>query len=207
MFQIYVDKLHSLTKVRVVPEEFLRVIVGQTDNNKLEIDCFSRGLLDLTPRNIFVNGDKWIVLDNEWSFDFPVPVVFVLFRAIRELAFILQSEIRRTTRSSNPTLGVFARGLSTYYVPVFWANYLTRTDISLTKMLWWEMGFQRYVTGSYQGTVGRIKRHPKICAHFSSKALTSDTGMLKETTRILKAVPGMRKLVHFFEREVLYLRK
>jgi hypothetical protein len=159
-------------------------------------------LLDLTPRNIFVDDKRWIVIDSEWSFDCPVPVAFVLFRAIREMAVLLQSEIRQTTSASNPAIGLFRRGLNTYYVSVEWANEIMRAGIDLHRMLRWELGFQRYVAGTNVDTVGTIRRHPKIRVGFSGESKIS-----RIVERLIKAVPGMCKLVYFFEKKVVYWRK
>ncbi|MEE3481067.1 MAG: glycosyltransferase, partial [Lachnospiraceae bacterium] len=38
--------------------------------------------LDLIFENVFVDGDDWTLIDCEWTFDFPVPVKYVLYRAV-----------------------------------------------------------------------------------------------------------------------------
>lgn len=157
MFQRYIDKIKSLEKSQVFPREFLREIVGDTKIHNIEVESLSRGLIDLTPRNIFVDGDRWIVLDNEWSFDFPIPLGFIIFRAVREMSFNLQYEIRKSTEEQNPAIGVFARKFRSYYVPSFWLNYFADNDLSFRQMLRWELGFQEYVTGSSKSTLGKIK--------------------------------------------------
>ncbi len=100
IFRCYIDKLDSLETIYSCPEEFLKGIVNDYDYDASQLKCFSRGLLDLTPRNIMIDGDKWVVLDNEWSFDFPVPKDFIIFRAIWDMAFSLQSEIRMGTEKT-----------------------------------------------------------------------------------------------------------
>lgn len=203
----YVRKITALATIDVVPTQFLTTIADDRKGNILGFRCLSRGLLDLTPRNILIDGDRWIVLDNEWSFDFPVPVIFVLFRAIREMAMGLQKEIRISAGISNPVVGVFARGLQTYYVPKDWLRYITDVNISIGRLLRWEIGFQKYITGSFRDTVGRIRRHPKIRVNFSDNAIEADTGVLGNATQLLKSIPGMRRLVHLFERKVACRRK
>jgi len=32
--------------------------------------------------NIFMDGDKWTVIDYEWTFDFPIPYLYIVYRAI-----------------------------------------------------------------------------------------------------------------------------
>jgi hypothetical protein len=164
-------------------------------------------LFDLTPRNILVDGERWIVIDSEWSFGFPIPAAFILFRAIKEMVIELQYEIRRHTGKTRPVAGVFARGLRTYYLPQNWVEYFSDSNISFVQMLKWELGFRRYITGTAKGTVGRIKLNPKTKTYFSSQQLKSDIGIIERLSRLLKKLPGLRRLVYFFERVLLYLQK
>ena len=41
--------------------------------------------IDLVLPNIIVHGGAWHVIDYEWTFDFPIPIDFVLFRTLRYL--------------------------------------------------------------------------------------------------------------------------
>ena len=38
--------------------------------------------LDLIFENVFVDGDDWTLIDCEWTFDFPIPLKYVLYRAV-----------------------------------------------------------------------------------------------------------------------------
>jgi hypothetical protein len=203
----YVDKIKDLQSIYTIPKDFYQTIGLGNSHDNTKLLCLSRGLIDLTPRNILVNDEHWIAIDFEWAFDFPVPIIFILFRAIHEMATGLQKEIRQSATVSNPVVGVFARGLHTHYVPKSWLSHITDTNVSLNRLLQWEMGFQRYIAGSFCDTVGRIKRHPKTRVHFLSKAVESDTGMLENATGALKRIPGMRKLVHLLERKAACWRK
>jgi len=205
LFQDYVNRLHSLPKVLTVPEEFFTNIAKGDNYSKSEIDCLSRGLLDLTPDNILVDGVRWIVLDNEWSFDFPAPTVFVLFRAVRIGAIMLQSDIRRATSPGNPAYCLFARRLNKYYVPTAWQAHLDASQISLREMLRWEKGFQRYVTGSIPNTIGRIARQQRIRDNFSSGELADGASFLGKLAQVVKSVPGARKVLGFFKQGSVWL--
>ncbi len=51
-----------------------------------EMDCLPIAPLDLVPSNVIETGEgAWVVIDPEWVFDFPVPLHFVLYRAIAGL--------------------------------------------------------------------------------------------------------------------------
>ncbi len=39
--------------------------------------------LDMVPANVIVQGERWVLIDYEWTFDFPIPADFVIYRAIK----------------------------------------------------------------------------------------------------------------------------
>ncbi|MHC4738325.1 MAG: hypothetical protein ACYS9Y_05405 [Planctomycetota bacterium] len=166
LFEKYVDKIRSLKRIKTIPKEFLKMFLSKSVAQIPKIDCLTRGLLDLTPDNIMVNGDHWIVLDNEWSFDFPMPIMFIVFRALQTLVVILQPEIRKAASRTNPVIGIFAGRLRTYYIPISWMKYITYYDVSLWRTFQWELGFQQYVTGSTDIRTFRIRKNPWIRTRF-----------------------------------------
>ena len=194
----YAQKIEALETTFTVPEEFLMLVTNE-GNYTSKTNCLCRGLLDLTPKNILLNGNRWILLDNEWSFDFPIPIVFVLFRAIRELAFTLQGEIRRITNQDIPALGVFAKGLNTYYIPLVWVKYIINTNIGSRRMVEWEAGFWRYTTGAKREYVGRIKRRPSLRTHFPAWSIEFDSRIITKIMRFVKSMPGVAKIVHILD--------
>jgi len=196
----------GLRSVEVWPKEFLSM-VGQdtTGDFKPKVECFSRGLLDLTPRNILVNGNRWIVIDNEWSFDFPIPVTFVLFRAIFELVVELQDEIRRTTTKTRPAIGLLSRGLRTYYYPKDWVRYIFDTKIDFEEMLRWETGFLRYTTGFEDKVVGYVKiKKPRTKFSLSTRGFRSNKNV-QNVINHTKQLPGAQRLVYFLGRWIHFL--
>lgn len=203
----YVNKIKALQSTYTVPEDFYQTIgLGNAyDNTRLL--CLSRGLLDLTPRNILANGEHWIAIDFEWAFDFAVPMAFVLFRAIKEIVVELQYEIRRHTGRTRTAVPIFARGRKTYYFPESWVEYIVDNHISFAQMLRWEMGLQQYVAGSSSDTAGRVIMRHRTKFHFSVLRSRGDIRIVESASHFLKKLPFMRRLVHFSERVLLYLQK
>jgi hypothetical protein len=208
LLALYVQKVHLLDKLYVCPKEFLSMVTqGSAEDYEFELGCLSRGLLDLTPRNILVDGSRWVVVDNEWSFDFPVPVVFVLFRAIVEMVVELQYEIRKCTKKTHPAVGIFGRGLRTYYFPEDWVKYISGTHINFEQMLRWESGFRRYIAGSGEDTIGCIKARPSIRTHFLACQLGNNIANPTSASQFLKKISIVRWFVYCFKRILLYLNR
>ena len=191
----YVQRISSLETSDTIPAEFLETVGDEKSTKNLRCKCLSRGLFDLTPRNIMVDGNRWIVIDNEWSFDFPVPVVFILFRTIRETAIQLQSEIRRLASKTVPVINKLAYGYKDIYIPMKWLDYLNNDEISLSRMLRWEFGFKRYVNGRKCHGVGRIKKFPILRTNFPSHYLAGAGNLLDVIGRTSMAY--MRSLIYY----------
>ncbi len=209
LLALYVRKVHSLAKLYICPKEFISMVTQQeaTEDYELELDCLSRGLLDLTPQNILLDGNRWVVIDNEWSFDFPVPAVFILFRAVVEMVVELQHEIRRCTRKDNPAVGIFSRGLRTYYFPENWVKYISDARISFERMLRWEAGFRQYIAGSDGDTIGCIKVTPNIRTHLLTCQFRNNIVNAASVSQFLKKLPIIRQLIYCFKRMLLYLNR
>ena len=165
VLQEYVVKLRSLEKTRAFPEDFLALVVD-IDKNKFIADVFTHGIIDLTPPNILLDGNKWIVLDNEWFFDFPVPIVYVFFRAFTALAFELQKQVRINANEDNPITSLLSRKFRCLYFPQAWTAHFSDSSISLGRLICWERGFQKYVTGGCGGFTYKVRRNQKMRFNF-----------------------------------------
>ena len=65
-------------------DDLVRVF-GETFPNEINMKCVCPANIDLSPSNVFCVDDSYVVSDCEWVFDFPIPVSFVAWRAIRAL--------------------------------------------------------------------------------------------------------------------------
>ena len=165
--EAYVTKVKALQSIYVIPENFYQIIGLSNENDNTKLSCLCRGLLDLIPQNILVDGDRWIVIDNEWSFDFPIPIVFILFRTIISLSLSLQLYIRMAADETFPVVKMFASRIRNFYVPQKWANYIADRSISIQQMFRWELGFQQYVCGRNYCSHIRTISGSDIRTHFS----------------------------------------
>lgn len=63
--------------------EFKKIFGGNSSTFK----CLPIGCLDLNLDNIFITGGGYTLLDYEWTFFFPIPIKYILFRAVMYIYF------------------------------------------------------------------------------------------------------------------------
>ncbi len=82
--QRFVDTVRALAvqPFRATPE-FLRIFGAVRLPEGLKSAEVSD--IDLVLPNIIVHGGAWHVIDYEWTFDFPIPIDFIVFRTLRYL--------------------------------------------------------------------------------------------------------------------------
>lgn len=122
LVQEYCSELQKLaTESFAVTEEF-RTIFGDAEWDDTYKSCPVTDI-DMIFSNIIVSENNWNVLDYEWTYRFPIPVKFVIFRAIL---------------AAGETVGAFLR------------NHLQQLGISedeFQKFMEMESRFQLYVKG------------------------------------------------------------
>lgn len=82
LFRRYVETIRKAngSKKFVVTDEFEHIFGSFFINQELTAADISN--IDMVVGNIIIDGDRWNVIDYEWTFDFPVPVNFIIFRTI-----------------------------------------------------------------------------------------------------------------------------
>ncbi|MDE6025489.1 MAG: methyltransferase domain-containing protein [Lachnospiraceae bacterium] len=90
--------------------------------------------VDLIFGNIIIN-DKWTIIDYEWTFDFPVPLNYILYRAIFDFAY---KNDRRNYLWDENLYG-----------------YMGISDDELEQYRWMDEHFHKYVSGN-QASLGVI---------------------------------------------------
>ena len=81
MVMEYQDEVWNMAKEDFVPTDKYYEVFGENAYTG-PAKSMKISNIDMIFPNILVNGDKWTVIDYEWSFDFPIPVNFVLYRTI-----------------------------------------------------------------------------------------------------------------------------
>lgn len=80
-FESYCDLVRSMAMCPFQQTDRFREVFGDVD---LPSGLFSCDLIDVDfiPQNILIVCEKLQMIDTEWTFDFPIPIDFILYRAI-----------------------------------------------------------------------------------------------------------------------------
>ena len=80
-FESYCSLLRSMAMYPFQQTDRFREVFGNVD---LPSGLFSCDLtdVDFIPQNILIVNEKLQMIDTEWTFDFPIPIDFILYRAI-----------------------------------------------------------------------------------------------------------------------------
>lgn len=70
---------NSFETTEYASEEFLKVFKTPSD---IKFHCHEKSILDMIYSNMFKINDEFIVIDYEWSFDFPVPLEYLFYRVL-----------------------------------------------------------------------------------------------------------------------------
>lgn len=82
MVRLYGQELRKLAVNNFTPCENYYKVFGDDAISALEYKSMPYGNIDMIFENLIVKNDSWVVLDYEWTFMFPVPVDFILYRAV-----------------------------------------------------------------------------------------------------------------------------
>lgn len=116
----------SERKVWKSTTDFERVF-GTFDMDGVEMETCSPAIVDMIFDNLVERDGRWVVLDYEWSFDFPIPTLFIAYRTVFYLLY------------NSPYLESLQR-LGLY-------SMLGISDELQIKFREMEKSFQEYVTG------------------------------------------------------------
>ncbi|MCO6429337.1 MAG: hypothetical protein J5J00_00625 [Deltaproteobacteria bacterium] len=80
MIAHYCEQVRSFPQVPQQSDRHFKSVFG--DHPASECDCLSIGCLDINFDNILAKDDGFVLIDYEWTFPFPIPADFIIFRAI-----------------------------------------------------------------------------------------------------------------------------
>lgn len=81
----YYQQLELMATETFTPSEAFEAVFGKVDFQQPQKACPVTDI-DMIFGNIILNDDGWNVIDYEWTFEFSIPVKYVLYRAVINLA-------------------------------------------------------------------------------------------------------------------------
>ncbi|MBO5387450.1 MAG: hypothetical protein J6A59_04840 [Lachnospiraceae bacterium] len=81
LFDRFVENIQALADCKFTMSEGFEEVFGAVDISEDEA-AVSVADIDLVTSNIIVDEQAWHVIDYEWTFDFAVPVRFIIYRSI-----------------------------------------------------------------------------------------------------------------------------
>ena len=162
LIEDYKHFLYNLPVETCVPDEFMRKFNIKSRVSIKPVDCLRTALLDCIPRNIKVSKEKWYIIDNEWTYDFPLPIDYLLFRGIIALITDLQAQVQHGVSKDKPVAIFRGYGRRRQYIPCSWLEILRTMKIAIDEMAYWEIQFQNHILSPSKNLRVRLRRNAKM---------------------------------------------
>ena len=81
ILQEYISIIEKTAQTKFVITEEFQQVFGKIQESK---EFFSAEVtdIDMVLGNVIVQGDKWTLIDFEWTFSFPIPIQYVIYRIL-----------------------------------------------------------------------------------------------------------------------------
>jgi len=184
----YLRFLLKLPTKWCVPKEFMKEMgLAHREVSKTR-RCFCCGIIDCVPHNILVDEKtgKWNIIDNEFTYDYPVPVDFLIWRAIYTLVVDLQEHIQSHVCERRPVVLFCGYGKNRTYMPLNWLDVLRSLEISPKQQARWFIAFQNRILRHKTHLHFRLKKKPRVLRCVSVAEIEVNEGMMELTYKVLR---------------------
>jgi 2-polyprenyl-3-methyl-5-hydroxy-6-metoxy-1,4-benzoquinol methylase len=199
----YRQFLYSLPTKTCIAHEFMSEFDIKPKIGTKPVTCLQKALLDCIPRNIKVSKGKWYIIDNEWTYDFPLPIDYLIFRGILALITDLQPQIQCAISKDKPLTVFRGYGKTRQYIPFSWLEILQKMEIPIEDMAYWEKQLQKHVWSSnktlrvslrekFEAITGirqlRLRKNPRIISHVTINEIKTSPEILYEIHSALQKI-------------------
>jgi len=195
----YTGFVQRLPSKKCRPEGFIKEFGIPSYELAKPVRCLLFGPLDCIPRNILVDDESWYIVDHEWTYEFPIPTDFLIYRGIYSLAINLQECIQSHATSERPVALFCGYGRHRTYIPHSWLKLIRSTEIPLERLAHWNWLFQSKVLPSSRQVHLRLKARPKMLQNVKCPSVEM---IFSEMWRKIKPNQIYRSLVDFFEKNI-----
>jgi len=186
----YLRFLSKLPATRCVPKEFMKEMGIAHREVRKPLRCLCCGILDCVPHNILVDEKtgKWYIVDNEFTYDFPAPVDFLIWRAIGTLVNDLQELIQSNVCEKRPVVVFSGHGKNREYMPLSWLDVLKSLDISPKQQARWSSAFQNRIVHHKSNVHFRLKAKPRVLKRVFAAEMKVNEGMSELFYKVLRKI-------------------
>lgn len=183
----YVDFVSCLPSHKCVPTEFLKELELPEHEIQESICCIDCGILDCVPRNVMFDADKnkYYIIDNEFTFDFPVPMDFLIWSAINTLVTELQDVIQPKVSQSRPVTIFSGHGNNRSYIPLSWLSIIDNLVIPRKKLVKLYSAWQSKILSNKTSVNIRLNDRKKAIYKVKAAEIAAKNQMSENLYRIL----------------------
>ena len=181
----YIRFLETLPLEECIPERFIQEFGLPSGKITQPVRCLTCATFDCVPRNIKVSSQNWYIIDNEWTFDYPMPIDYLVFRGILTLIANLQSHIKIHASKDQPVVLLRGYGKNREYIPLSWLEILRGLKIPVSKFTRWETQFQNQVNIYQRNFRLRLNKNPKVLTHVELCKTRAIWGTMRRLRRLL----------------------
>lgn len=188
IFNRYYQLLNGIPHAAMpLTEAFYKIFGRMQDKNKMSFDCIKTGLLDLNLDNIIVSKKNYYLIDYEWTFKFPIPIKYILFRALH-YTFATKQQINQIVS----------------YEDTFSHFKIDKKESQL--FLHWEYTFQKFIHRNNQKSLGSFRDHQKFYKNMrSTKKFHTPNALRDMRSEILgktEAVNNLAQTINNLSQEI-----
>ena len=182
----YKHFLEALPRKDCVPEQFMREFNLPSREITQSVKCLTCSTFDCVPQNIRISPhQKWYIIDNEWTSDYPLPIDYLVFRGILTLIVGLQSYFRIYLSENQPLALFRGYGKHREYIPLSWVEILRTLEIPLPRLMRWEQMFQNRININQRNLGLRLGKKPKVFTHLDICRTSTNWGTLHRLKHLL----------------------
>ena len=186
----YIKFLKKLPSRKCIPEEFMKELEIPESEIPEPINCLSCGIFDCIPHNIIIDqsSNKYYIIDNEFTYNFPIPVDILIWRAINMLVINLQSLIQSQVCQDHPVTIFSGHGINSNYIPLSWLKILDNLEIPIKYQIRWYSAFQNKILNYKSKLYVRLKARHRALKKITVAELSVNRGITENIYRILHRI-------------------
>lgn len=158
----YCNFIQKLPIKKCIPKDFISEFNVPLTKLSGPHKCFSLGIIDLIPANILIRDNRWYIIDHEWTFTFPVPIDFLIYRSIYSLMINLQKTIQLNVTRQSKVVLFQGFGPNKTFIPISWLSLLNSLKIPIITLNYLEFQFKKRIFINMKLGRLRLNKRPRI---------------------------------------------